>query len=102
MEICSKVENSSPMKRRLNDGSAEPVEQHDRVRPARSKSRTFIEGTSNTAKAGRKMRSPPASFFVYGVHPDTTKQEIVEDLYLSTIEIEEKDIETKSKPEAYL
>ena len=30
----------------------------------------YVVGTAN--HVGRKMRSPPADIFVYGVHPDTT------------------------------
>ena len=48
------------------------------------------------------MRSPPADIFVWGVHPDTSLQDIVADLGDSGIVIQEKDIEKKSKEEAYL
>ena len=48
------------------------------------------------------MRSPPADIFVWGIHPDTTIQDIVADLAESGVIIEEKDVQKKSKPEAYL
>ena len=47
-------------------------------------------------------RSPPADIFVWGVHPDTTKEDIVADLADSSIIITENDIEKKSKNEAFL
>ena len=48
------------------------------------------------------MRSPPADIFVYGVHPDTTPEDIVQDLAFSEIIIKTQDITVKSKEEAYL
>ena len=60
-------------------------------------------GTLNTTEsAGRKMKSPPGDIFIYGVHPDTTEEDIVNDLKESDITIELKDIVKKSKPEAGL
>ena len=62
-----------------------------------------VVGSSNNAvQTGRKMRSPPADIFVWGVHPDTTVQDIIADLADSGVIVDEKDIEKKSKPEAFL
>ena len=61
-----------------------------------------VVGTSNSSVSGRKMRSPPADIFVWGVHPDTTLEDIVNDLADSDIKIETKDILVKSKTEATL
>ena len=43
------------------------------------------------------MRSLPADIFVWGVHPDTTPEDIVSDLAESGINITTKDIMKKSK-----
>ena len=48
------------------------------------------------------MRSPPADIFIYGVHPDTTPDDIVQDLACSDIIIRVQDIQIKSREEAYL
>ena len=48
------------------------------------------------------MRAPPADIFVWGVHSETTKEDIINDLAASDIQIGVKDIERKSKPEAPL
>ena len=63
----------------------------------------FHTGTLNTSEVtGRKMRSPPADIFIYGVHKETTEQDIVDDLKESDILIDIKDVVKKSKPEAGL
>ena len=51
---------------------------------------------------GRKMRSPPADIFVYGVHQDTTEDDIVNEMAESGIEIHSRDVIKKSKDEAPL
>ena len=43
------------------------------------------------------MKAPPADLFIYGVHKDTTKSDIVEDLKDSGIVITESDIEKKTR-----
>ena len=48
------------------------------------------------------MRSPPADIFVWGIHPDTSIPDIVADLRDSGIVIQKRDVEKKSKAEAYL
>ena len=57
-------------------------------------------GTSD--KVGRKMKSPPADIFVWGVHPETSIDDIVNDLAESNIVIKATDIEKNSRDEAYL
>ena len=61
-----------------------------------------IVGTSDSSANGRKMRTPPADIFVWGVHPSTTKEDIVSDLEISGIKISACDIEKKSNAEAKL
>ena len=48
------------------------------------------------------MKSPPADIFVWGVHPETTPDDIVNDLASSGIIITANDIHKKSKDEATL
>ena len=48
------------------------------------------------------QNSLTADIFVYGVHPDTTKEDIVQDLAFHNIIIEASDIIQKSKEEAFL
>ena len=62
----------------------------------------MVGTVNNTVQLNRKMRSPPADIFVWGIHPDTAIEDIVADLSDSGIVIEEKDVEKKSKDEAYL
>ena len=77
----------------------------DQGRPqnrSQSRTRKYVVGTLSTnQRQDRKMKSPPADVFIYGVHPDTT-EDIVNDLKESDIIIEAKDIIKKSKPEAAL
>ena len=61
-----------------------------------------VVGTSNSSTSGRKMKSPPADIFVWGVHPDTTLEDIVNDLAESDIKIETKDVLKKSRDDAPL
>ena len=46
------------------------------------------------------MKTPPADIFIWGVHPSTTPEDIVEDLAASDIKIVAADIEKKSKQDA--
>ena len=48
------------------------------------------------------MKSPPVDIFVWGVHPDTALEDIVNDLAASDILIDTKDIEKKSREGSYL
>ena len=66
-----------------------------------AKNKTVI-GTASSANTGRKMRSPPADIFVWGIHPETSKEDIVKDLAQCDIVIEEKDVVKKSKEGAAL
>ena len=43
------------------------------------------------------MKSPPADIFIWGVHPSTTPEDIVEDLAYSDIKIQVSDIEKKTR-----
>jgi hypothetical protein len=92
----------SPSVKRLrgNDGSPVDVTERSGSKPPQKK---CVVGTSNNAlQTTRKMRSPPADIFVWGIHPDTSLPDIVADLAESGIIIQERDIEKKSKEEAYL
>ena len=95
--------SNSNKRRRMDEGIREESEKvvKDRSQSqSTNKQKKFVVGTSN--QAGRKMRSPPADIFVYGVHPDTTPEDIVQDLAFSEIIIKTEDITVKSKEEAYL
>ena len=48
------------------------------------------------------MGSPPADIFVWGLHPQTTPDDIVKDLADSNIHIDQKDVMKKSKDGAAL
>ena len=91
----------SVKRQRADDGSSvTTVSENDATKkPSKSKA---VVGTSDSNKAGRKMKSPPADIFVWGVHPDTTIEDIVNDLADSNIIVKETDIEKKSRDEAYL
>ena len=52
---------------------------------------------SRTCDKVRKMKSPPADIFVYGVPRDTNKEDIIEDLAESEIQINQEDIFLMSK-----
>ena len=88
----------SVKRKRIEDG-AEAVDERSR---SKSQQRKFVVGTSSSAQSGRKMRSPPADIFVYGVHPETSIEDIVADLAVSDIQIDTKDVVVKSKEDAYL
>ena len=45
-----------------------------------SAQKRVVVGTLNNTNTGRKMLSPPANIFIYGVHLDTTVDDIVTDL----------------------
>ena len=91
-------DRSASKRRRIEDTNDENTA---RARSqSQSKQKKFVVGTSN--QAGRKMRSPPADIFVYGVHPDTSPEDIVQDLAFSDIIIKAEDIVKKSKDEAFL
>ena len=68
---------------------------------AASKQKSVV-GTSDSKVTGRKMRSPPADIFVWGVHPETSIEDIIDDLAGSSIIVKESDVIKKSKEEAYL
>ena len=98
-----RIRDRSPSTKRAmgNDGSeiASDVD----VRKPMSKTRKYVVGTFSTVtNASRKMKSPPADIFVYGVHPDTTEEDIVNDLKENEIIVDQRHVVKKSKPEASL
>ena len=92
-------DRSNSKRRRVEDSSNDEKSVRERS-GSQSRQRKFVVGTSN--QSGRKMRSPPADIFVYGVHPDTTPDDIVQDLACCDIIIKPEDIVKKSKDEAFL
>ena len=57
-----------------------------------------ISGTRSRANENAgKMKSTPADIFIYGVHKETMKSDIVDDLKDSGIVIREEDIEKKTR-----
>ena len=102
---------SASKRRRNSDGTATEVlqeEHHERasqpIHPLVKKDprKKPVTGTSDSNATGRKMKSPPADIFVWGVHKATTIEDIVNDLAESDIKIEPKDVLLRSKPEANL
>ena len=90
--------SGSANKRRRGENG--PIQ--DRSPSSNSRQKRVVVGTCSSNQAGRKMRSPPADIFVYGVHPDTSPEDIVQDLAFSDIIIKAEDIVKKSKDEAFL
>ena len=90
---------SGSKRRRGENGDWLEGDNREKVQQFQPKQKQFVVGTSNNA--ARKMRSPPADIFVYGVHPDTSLEDIVQDLACSDIIIQTKDINKKSKEEAF-
>jgi len=102
----ARARSNSNKRRRGEDGTAvivdEPQQQKTNassVHPAKKKS---VIGTSNSLITGRKMKSPPADIFVWGVHKDTRVDDIVKDLAECEIKIEAKDVQQTSKEDANL
>ena len=91
---------SNSNKRRRVDDEEYSGGLRDRNQSQSSRQKKYVVGTSY--QTGRKMRSPPADIFVYGVHPDTSPEDIVQDLACSDIIITAEDIVMKSREEAYL
>ena len=95
--------SGSSSKRRRGENGAIEDDSRDRSNSnsnSNNRQKKFVVGTAS--QPGRKMRSPPADIFVYGVHPDTTVEDIVQDLAYSDIVITNSDIIQKSKEEAFL
>ena len=100
--VNNRIRGRSPGIKRLrsNDGRSVDVPDRSSSRPPQKQ---CVVGTSNNSVlTSRKMRSPPADIFVWGLHPDTTVLDIVADLAESQIIVQERDIQKKSKPEANL
>ena len=92
-------DRSASKRRRVEESYGEENIARERSQ-SQSKQRKFVVGTAN--QLGRKMRSPPADIFVYGVHPDTLPEDIVQDLACSDIHIKPDDIVQKSREESFL
>ena len=89
-----RIRSMSPSVKRLRGQEGTPVEP-ETVDPNRHRSSARpkpVVGTSDSNMTCGKMRSPPADIFVWGVHPDTTHEDIVNDLASSDIVIKESDI----------
>ena len=90
--------SNSNKRRRGEDGSVLAVgddqqQQNDKPKNNLSLKKKSVTGTSNSLLTGRKMKSPPADIFVWGVlHKDTSVDDIVKDLAESEIVIEAKDV----------
>ena len=78
----------SVKRRRGLDGEAVEEERSQ----SKSRQKKFVVETSSSVQTGRKMRSPTANIFVYGVHPLTSVEDIVADLAESDVKIEVTDI----------
>ena len=80
---------SSNKRPRVEEEETNTIPETNNLEPrsrSQSKARKFLIGTLNTKEAaGRKMKSPPADIFIYGVHPETTVEDIVNDLEESDI-----------------
>ena len=99
--------SNSNKRRQGEDGSVLAVgddqqQQNDKPKNNLSLKKKSVTGTSNSLLTGRKMKSPPADIFVWGVHKDTSVDDIVKDLAESEIVIEAKDVQQKSKEDANL
>ena len=72
------------------------------IQPAKKRNieKTVVVGSSSGKT--RKMRSPPADIFVYGLNKSTTKEEIVADLAEGDILITVDDIELKSRDNTHV
>ena len=94
---------STPSKRARVDGDggggvAPSVRQNDRARGVYPRDKP-VEGTGGARSDGgnRKMKTAPADIFIWGVHPSTTPEDIVEDLGYSGIVVTVGDIEKKTR-----
>ena len=85
---------SNSKRRRNEDGSFTEVvhqandnnKQHqDHAKGGSKSAKKAVLGTSNSSVTGRKMRTSPADIFVWGVHRDTSIQDIIKDLEDSDI-----------------
>ena len=81
-------ERSPSLKRPSSEEATQPSKRRN------TEKSKVVAGTRTNA---RKMKSPPADIFVYGVPRDTSKEDIMEDLLDSNIEISIDDIILMSK-----
>jgi hypothetical protein len=97
-----RIRDRSPSTKRARGNDGTEIDSDDGRRPV-PKTRKYVVGTFSTVtNASRKMKSPPADIFVYGVHPDTTEEDIVNDLKENEIIVDQRHVVKKSKPEASL
>ena len=68
---------SNSNKRRRGDDGNPIIVNDEQQQPKDNPKKKGIVGTSNSRETGRKMKSPPADIFVWGVHRDTTVEDIV-------------------------
>ena len=87
-------------RKRLEDGPA-GSQTKSANGPVNPKKKPIV-GTLDCTDRGRKMKSPPADIFIWGVHNDTSIEDIVNDLADSGIKIETRDVQLKSKENANL
>lgn len=100
--LLERVRGRSPSVKRLRSEDGSPVTVTGRSGSRQPKQKCVVGTSNNAVQTGRKMRSPPADIFVWGIHPETTVQDIIADLADSGVIIQEKDVEKKSKAEAFL
>ena len=63
----------------------------------RNGGQTVVSGTGPSDGVTRKMKAAPADIFVWGIHPDISVNDIVEDLKTSDIDIKPEDIVCKTR-----
>ena len=78
-------------RKRLEDGPA-GSQTKSANGPVNPKKKPIV-GTLDCTDRGRKMKSPPADIFIWGVHNDTSIEDIVNDLADSGIKIETRDVQ---------
>ena len=85
------MSQNSKRKRLDEEATADKAKKDAEAARNRPKKKS-VTGTSDSVKAGRKMKSPPADIFVWGVHPETAYEDIVNDLAESGIIITTNEI----------
>ena len=82
---------SSMFRNRIGSANKRPRIDNDKdASKSHENRKNFIMGTANSATSGRKMKSPPVDIFIWGVHKDTTPEDIIADLAESGIAVEAK------------
>ena len=76
--------DENPKRQRTNSGRSVSPAPPTQTR----KQDKVIRGTGAVREEGlRKMKTAPSDVFVYGVHPSTSKQDIIDDLKFSGVNI---------------